>query len=168
MDFKKSYSAFEEREEPIKNMVRINKNFIFYMLVFFLFIITFMQFIKPVLPKYTGKEKYYEIRGLKIPTLYQFTEFSDVFMVIEEKNVEENNKKGDYVVVFYKYEIPENIKNNYRENLYEFSYRPVLYNGNELYVLNSDDNLSFSYVMIGKLQIKYGVCISGPYEDVLQ
>ena len=168
MKNEEAYSVFEETEDPMENMILRKNRFIGYIFCFLLLGIIFIQCVETEPSKYNGKENYYEIQGIQIPTLYLFTEFSDVFSVQEVKDVKDKNLKGEYVVVFYNQEIPENIKNNYRENLHEFSYRKILYNENELYVLNNGDNTSFSYIIIGKLQVKYGVCVSGPYEDVLQ
>lgn len=168
MDEKKTYSVFEETDDPMENMGRRNKKFIFYIFCFFLLGVIFIEYARTMPSQYTGKEEYYEIQNLQIPTLYQYTEFSDIFLVNEIKDFDNKNMKSEYVVVYYNTVIPDELKDNYRENLHELSYTKLLYNERELYVLNSDDNSKFKYVMIGDTQVKYGVCVSGPYEEVLQ
>ena len=58
--------------------------------------------------------------------------------------------------------------NYYKDELIKLGYKKVKHNGNELYVQNNLNDSSFQYIYIGDLQISYGVCTSGYYEDILK
>ena len=168
MKIETTYSIMDELDDPMEDMKRRNK--LFWVTLFcicFLGLIAWMV-IETAPTKYTGREDYYEIEGLQIPTLYKYTQYSDVFMIREEKNHSDKNMKVEYVVIFYNDPITQEQKDKYVSELYKLGYKEFTYEGTLLYVLNSEDNSSFKYIYVGGAQAKYGVCTSGTYQKVFK
>ena len=111
---------------------------------------------------------YVEINNVQIPTLYKYTQYDDVFITRKISNLVEGNFKGSYVVLFFNQAIPTEYKDIYINELDKLQYENVVYNGTEFYVKNIENNTNFIYIMISNLQIKYGICTSGRYENILK
>lgn len=115
-----------------------------------------------------GEMDYVTVENIEIPTLYKYTKYNDVFTTIYERNYNDGNIVSSYLIVFYKEKIPKEYINNYTNELIKLDYKKVIYDGNAFYVQNNPGDSSFQYIYIGELQIQYGVCTSGYYEDVLK
>ena len=111
---------------------------------------------------------YVEFSGTQIPTIYKYTNHEDVFMTRKIENFSDGNVSGSYVVIFYNSQIPNEYKNTYAEELKKLGYEKIIYNDTEFYVRNIENNTKFVYVMLSNLQIKYGICTSGRYENILK
>lgn len=115
-----------------------------------------------------GKMDYATIENIKIPTIYKYTKCDGVFSTIYIRNTRSEDLVGSYLTVFYLEKIPKDYTNYYKDELIKLGYKKVKHNGNELYVQNNLNDSSFQYIYIGDLQISYGVCTSGYYEDILK
>ena len=163
-----TYSVFEETDDPMENMRRRKKVFILFLFCVCFFAMLGWEIIQTMPSKYKGNEEYYEIEGVQIPTLYKYTGNADVFMINEVNDLKEGNIKGSFITIFYNNKMPTEIINTYIDEIGKIGYEKINYEETDLYVKNVEDNTKFIYIFIDELQVKYGVCVSGKYEDILK
>lgn len=143
------------------------KYFIWWLIIIVLLIAIDMFYLVNPSNKY-GKVDYIEIENNQIPTLYKYTKYDDIFASIYQKDLSDSNIVVTFITIYYKSKIPDNYVEEYKEKLIELGYNCVEYQGEELYVKDNDRKSSFQYIFIGDLQVKYGICKSGYYKNVLK
>ena len=163
-----TYSIFEKTDDPIENERRRKKTILFFGLCLLFFIILGLQIMQSQPSKYTGKEEYYIVEGMQIPTLYKFTGHGNAYMAKEINDLVEGNIKGSFISIYYNEEIPEEKVNTFIEEIQKIGFQKIFYDGSEMYVKNSEDKTKFAYIFMNEIQVKYGVCVSGKYEDILK
>ena len=159
----------EYENDPIENKRKTNV-FTKFMLILVVIIIAVFSVITYFINSFTryANVDYIEFNNEQIPTLYKYTQYDDVFITKKNSNLLIDGVRGSYVVIFYNNAIPMEYKNDYAEKLNDLGYEYIKYNGTEFYVKNIENNTKFIYIMLADLQIKYGICTSGCYEDILK
>ena len=114
-----------------------------------------------------GRKEFVELNGVQIPTLYKYTEYDDIVMSINNIKISEDGVTVNYSIVHYKEDIPQRLQDIYTKELTKLGYEYIEYQGSDFWVLNIDNDSKFIYIMISENQVKYGVCYSGRYEEIL-
>ena len=112
--------------------------------------------------------EYVVLNRVQIPTMYKYTKYDDIFITRKVSGLLLGDVFGGYVVLFCNSEIPKEYKEIYVKELEKIEYNHVVYNGTDFYVKNIDNNTKFIYIMLSDAQIKYGLCTTGRYEDILK
>lgn len=160
------YNKYEN--EPIQSEKKsIMPKILFLIVIIVVIIISTIFYLINSLKRYSDVD-YVEFGGMQIPTIYKYTNYEDVFLTRKIENLFDGNVSGSYVVIFYNSKIPNEYKDTYAEELKKLGYEKVIYNDAEFYVRNIENDTKFLYVMLSNLQIKYGICTSGRYEDILK
>ena len=162
----------EYENEPIvsENKSILLRPLIYIMVIVLLLVAIFVGVINAIIgssSKYADVD-YVKVDNVQIPTLYKYTRYNNVFTTRKISNLTQGNIRGSYVVIFYNNAIPETYKDTYIKELKKQGYKEVTYQDNELYVKNIENNTKFIYVIVSNLQVKYGVCTSGRYENILK
>ena len=164
----KNNIMFEKNENLTQEDKKRKNKILFFIIFFILFLILAVDTIQKMPSKYTGTEEYYTIEGMQIPTLYKFTGYGNAYMANEVNDLVEGDIKGSFISIYYNKEVPEEKVNTFIEEIQKEGFQKIFYNGSEMYVKNNEDKTKFAYIFINEIQVKYAVCISGKYEDVLK